>query len=399
MPRSSEAQRIESENLEVAQQFFATQFSQLEDPRRSQGVRYPLSLVVISALLACVAGADDAEAMATWSRIHADWLSRFLPMPHGSPSQDVYLSVFAALNPSRFESVFRAWANWLRIAGEGSEHIAIDGKTSRGSRSENGIALHSLNAWLVGSGLVLGQEGSDSKDNEITAIPRLLEKLDLRGAVVSIDAIGCQRAIAKQIVGSEGDYFLQVKKNQPTLLTECESAFAPAIDVANGDVVPMDESLSHEETTLGHGRIETRKATVSKDLEHLPQTQEWPEAECLVRVERSREVKATGQRSTEVAYYISSIMDLAPSRALELSRNHWSVENQLHWVLDVGFGEDHARHRAKNSAENMSLLRKWALNLIRTRKSRKGGVKNNRKQAGWDRNYLVELITAHKLEF
>src|SRR5690606_1752367 len=141
-------------------------------------------------------------------------------MPHGPPSQDVYLAVFAALEPSEFESVFRAWASWLRIAGEGSEHIVIDGKTSRGSRNDKGVALHSLNAWLVGSSIVLGHQGTDSKENEITAIPKLLEKLDLRGAVVSIDAMGCQRAIAEKIIAGEGDYFLQVKGNQPTLLKE-----------------------------------------------------------------------------------------------------------------------------------------------------------------------------------
>jgi len=392
MKRLSEAQRIEAENLEIAREFFAGRFAELEDPRRAQGLRYPLSLVVISALLASVAGADDAQAMETWSRINADWLSGFLDMPHGSPSQDVYLAVFATLDPRQFESVFRAWANWLRIAGEGAEHIAIDGKTSRGSRSETGVALHSLNAWLVGSGLVLGQHGTQGKGNEITAIPKLLEKLDLRGAVVSIDAIGCQRAIAEQIVEADADYFLQVKKNQSTLLSECKYAFESAVDAETGEVIASDDSASYEETTKGHGRIETRRATVSTDLARLKEATDWPEAESVVRVERSREVQQTGNRATEVAYYVSSVMDLSPARALALSRDHWTIENQLHWVLDVAFGEDHARHRAKNAAENISLLRKWALNLIRTRKNRKGGVKNNRKQAGWDRSYLVELI-------
>src|SRR5690606_26548250 len=161
MGKHSEAEQIRLENLDIARDFFARQFSVLTDPRRSEGRRYPLSLVVISALLASVAGADDAEAMATWSRINKEWLAEFLDMPHGPPSQDVYLAVFAALEPSEFESVFRAWASWLRIAGEGSEHIVIDGKTSRGSRNDKGVALHSLNAWLVGSSIVLGHQGAD----------------------------------------------------------------------------------------------------------------------------------------------------------------------------------------------------------------------------------------------
>ena len=394
MSRKSEAQRIHEENLRVAQEFFSLQFSELQDPRRAQGLRYPLPLVVISALLASVAGADDAQAMETWSAVNEEWLAAFLPMPHGAPTQDVYLAVFGALCPQNFEAVFRAWVSWLHVAKEGRQ-IAIDGKTSRGSRNDEGVALHSLNAWLVGRGLVLAQEGSNAKRGEIKAIPSLLKKLDLRGAVVSIDAIGCQRSIADAVVAQEGDYFLQVKGNQPHLLDDCERLFASVDNESKLRDGAPPTAKSFEEADKGHGRVEVRRAHVSEDLEWLTAPEDWPRIRSVVKIERERFNTKSEATSNVDAFYISSIEGLAPQRALELSRNHWAVENNLHWVLDVAFGEDHAQHRARNTAENLSLLRKWALNLIKIHKDprRKGGVKNRRKTAGWDRNYLVQLIT------
>lgn len=392
--KKSEARQIHEENQANAREFFSRQFSNLEDPRRSQGVRYPLPLVVISALLASVAGADDAQSMEYWSEVHKDWLAEFLEMPHGPPGQDVYLSVFGALCPENFEAVFRAWVSWLRVADDKQGvHVAIDGKASRGSAHGESPGLHTMNAWLVGTGLILAQEGGSKKRGEIKAIPELLKKLDIRGAVVSIDAIGCQRSIAKEIVTQGGDYFLQVKGNQPQLLDDCKRLY-DAIDEEKShhwqNATPVAQA--HEESDKGHGRVETRQAQVSKNLEWVTSPENWCKLQNVVRIQRERYNVKTSQTSNTTAYYISSVEELSPSRALQLSRNHWAVES-AHWILDVAFGEDAAQHRTHNTAENMSLLRKWSLNLVKNYKGRKCGVKNTRKIAGWDLNQLVKIIT------
>ena len=411
-PRLSEAKRIEAENFETAKTYFLHSLENLNDPRRRQGLRYPISLVVMSALCAVVAGADDAQAMEDFAAAREDFFREFLPMPHGTPSQDVYLSVFAALCPIEFERVFSTWVNWLHCAVPGARcdsvpatpsaeyrHIAVDGKTNRASSTDKGVPLHALNAWLVESGVCIGQQSSDKKEGEIKAIPQLLRNLDLKGSVVTIDAIGCQHAIADQVVKQGGDYVLQVKANQKTLLYDCTTLFAAAdkgVSLPENNSQDMPHSESFQKVEKDHGRIETRSVSVCHDKRWLNENSKFTTVQSFIRVERKREVVKTGKASHEVSYYVSSIPKLSAAQASRIVREHWSIENSLHWVLDVAFNEDRATHRAGNCAANFSVVRKWALNLLKMDTSKKCGIKNRRKIAGWDTGYLRLLLAKQR---
>ena len=399
MARMTREQKLTKEMEEEALRFFEAMLEQLPDPRRSRGKRYPLRTVVVTALMAMVCGADDAVAMQLWSEANEDWLSEFLEMPHGAPTQDVYLRVFAALDPEAFEAVFRAWAEVLalrlRATGEG-KHLAIDGKTSRRSydNSSGKAALHTVSAWLSDSGLVVGQVKTEEKSNEITAIPELLQLLDIRGATVTIDAMGCQRSIAETIIDGGGEYVLAVKENQPTLLEDIRICFNEADDerqrALDEPAPPVVERF--EEVDKGHGRLEVRTVELCRDLEWLTTSDKWKGLDFVVRVVRQRTVLQTGKTSIETSYYIGSDTEATAESVAASIRRHWHIENKLHWVLDIAFREDEARHRAKNTAENMSLLRHFALNIIKNDRNRKMGVANARKRAGWDRGYLLGLL-------
>ena len=262
--RISKAQR-EREALEE----FGRMLSALPDPRRKQGQRYPFESVIVIALMSMVCGAVDASGMEVWGELNEEWLSGFLDLPHGTPSQDVYLAVFAALKPEAFNAMFLAWMELLRgrLSAEG-RHIAVDGKTSRRSfdLGKEQPAIHTVSAWLSEEGLVLGQFKTREKSNEITAIPELLKMIDLRGATVTVDALGCQTEIAEEIVAGGGDYLLAVKENQPTLHADILEAFEDAVRTPRS---PMDLPLAVErwsDTTKGHGRIEERTLLVCRDL-------------------------------------------------------------------------------------------------------------------------------------
>lgn len=401
MGRKTEAQKPTQQMEEEALRFFRSMLEQLPEPRRAQGIRYPLHTVVVTALMAMVCGADDAEALQTWSELNEDWLSDVLEMPHGSPTQDVYLAVFSALNPQAFQSLFRAWAELLamrlRASGEG-KHLAIDGKTSRRSfdTSNGQRALHTVSAWLSEAGLVVGQVKTEAKSNEITAIPELLRLLDIRGATVTIDAMGCQTAIAETIVDGGAQYVLHVKDNQPSLLEDIQTCFNEADDERKRaiDEQSRPEFERVEEVDKGHGRLEVRTVDVCRDLEWITTSEKWKNLNFVARVVRERTVLNTDKTSIETAYYIGSDPDATAEAVADSIRRHWHVENKLHWVLDLGFREDEARHRAKNTAENMTLLRHFALNILKNDTTRKLGVANSRKRAGWDRVYLLSLIAS-----
>ncbi len=234
MARMTQAQKIQSEYEEQALSFFREALAVLPDARRGQGLRYPLQTVVVTALMAMVCGCDDAEAMQSWGEANSQWLDSMLEMPHGPPTQDVFLAVFAALDPETFSTVFRAWAELLslRLQAGGGQHIAIDGKTSRRSfdTASGKKAVHTVSAWMSEAGLVIGQQKTETKSNEITAIPELLSVLDIRGATITIDAMGCQREIAETILTGGGDYLLAVKDNQPTLHRDLQITFDEAAD-------------------------------------------------------------------------------------------------------------------------------------------------------------------------
>ena len=392
---AKERWRAEQEALALAH--FRTCLQELADPRRRQGLRYPLQTVVVTALMAMVCGADDAEAMQEWGETNEEWLSGFLEMPHGAPTQDVYLSVFAALDPDSVGDVFRSWVQLLKVRKRrGDFQLAVDGKTSRRSfdAATGRPPLHLVSAWLVEQNLVIGQMATDTKSNEITAIPELLALLSLEGATVTIDAMGCQKEIAKQVVEGGGNYLLAVKENQPTLFRDIVASFEDAVD---GRRRPLDEPgplavTRYEETDSGHGRVEERECLVCTDLSWLSTASEWPGLKYIARVQSRRTVLRTEKVSTECRYFIGSQADVSASVVARRVRNHWGIENGLHWVLDMAFDEDRARHRAGNCAQNLSLLRHVALNLLKAEKTCRLGVPNKRRKAGWDRSYLLTVV-------
>lgn len=393
------AQKLQQENEQQALAFFEAALRALPDPRRGQGRRYSLRTVVVTALMAMVCGCDDAESMELWGECNAEWLAGFLDLPHGTPTQDVFLAVFGSLDSEAFSATFRAWASLLtlRLQAEG-RHIAIDGKTSRGSADPaNGKpAIHTVSAWVCDEGLVLGQRKTGEKSNEITAMPELLRVLDLRGATVTIDAMGCQTEIAKTIVEGEGNYLIAVKDNQPTLRRDIEETFAQAADGRRRSCDELERPAVEvfEKSDKGHGRVETRTVKLCRDLSVLTTADSWTALAFVAQVTRERSVLATGKTSTETAYYIGSERQATAESAGRTIRRHWGIETELHWVLDIAFREDEARHRARNTAQNMTTLRHFALNVIKQDGSRKVGVATTRKRAGWDRRYLLQLLSA-----
>jgi len=404
MPRQTIAQKIESNNELEALEFFETRLASLVDPRRPQGVRYPLRSVVVIALMAMVCGSDNAESMSLWAKSKESWLAEFLSLPHGVPSQDVFLSVFAALDPEAFSGVFVAWSQWLMLRlGKTPKHIAIDGKTSRRSfDTDQGIAsLHTVSAWTSDAGLVLGQCKTDVKSNEIKAIPQLLKTLDIRGAAVTIDAMGCQRDIAQAITKGGGDYWLAVKDNQPTLHREVIETFAQVDDersrtndeIERPNVLERPNVQVFEHTEKDHGRVETRRVRVCRNLDWIGSADRWDSLACVVEVTRERHQITKGKTSLQTAYYIGSDATKNAEQIASDIRNHWGIENKLHWVLDMAFREDEARHRAKNTAQNFTTLRHFALNMIKLDKTRKVGIAICRQRAGWDNDYLIQLLT------
>lgn len=398
MARVTRAQKIEQHNEEQALAFFETIIASLPDPRRPQGIRYPFTTVVVSALMAMVCGCDDAEALALWSKTNANWLSGFLELPHGPPTQDVYLSVFGALDPEAFCAVFRAWVTVMtaRLSRQGT-HIAVDGKTSRRSfdTASETPAIHTVSAWMSDVGLVLGQRKTREKSNEITAIPELLRLLDLKGTTVTIDAMGCQTEIAATIIDGDGNYVLAVKENQPTLHEDIVKTFAEAKDdrTRSCDELERPAVETAEETDKAHGRLEKRTIQLCRDLSWLTTADRWPGLAFVAQVIRERTVLTTEQTSTATAYYIGSNSSANATDTAYKIRRHWTVETQLHWVLDIAFREDEARHRARNTAQNMTTLRHFALNTIKQDTERKVGIANSRKRAGWDHGYLLSLLT------
>jgi predicted transposase YbfD/YdcC len=414
MHRLTEAQRIQQEQEEQALAFFEATLAPLPDPRTAQGQRYPLRAVIVIALMAMVCGCDDAQAMEYWGEANTAWLAGFLDMPHGPPTQDVFLRVFAALDPEAFTAVFRAWVALLRLrleiqennsavpqdknnAAPQGKHIAVDGKTSRGSFDSGSgkKAIHTVSAWMSDVGLVIGQRQTEEKSNEITAIPELLRLLDIRGATVTIDAMGCQTEITKGIIEGGGNYLICAKENQPTLRQDIEKTFAEADDARrrSRDELARPDVEVFEQNDKGHGRVETRRVRLCRDLNWLTAAERWQGLSFIAEVMREVTTLATGKTSSEKSYYIGSDKQATAESAGAKIRAHWGVESKLHWVLDIAFREDDARHRAQNTAANLATLRHFALNIIRQDPDRKLGIANSRKRAGWDRSYLIKLLT------
>lgn len=366
------------------------------DPRKKRGKRYALVSVLAIAVLGCLCGCDDAEALEDWGKKEVDWLREYLPLPHGTPSQDVFLRVLASVDAREFRTAFMMWAREVfRHLGLGSQ-IAIDGQTSRGSRDRRAdkSPVHMVNALACDYGLVVGQLATETKSNEIKAIPELLQLLELRGALVSIDAMGCQTKIAKTVVSRGGDYLFGLKGNQSNLQKETAAMFAEILDARRRTVdeaTPPSVELV-EQTDSGHGRIEVRKALVCRDFaDWVPASARWPHLKTLIAIIATREDAISGKTSTETRLYISS-RELSAGEALDATRNHWRVENQLHWCLDVTFGQDGCRVRTRNAAENFAVVRHFALDLIRAYHGDRYSVPRRRRLCSYHRDYRETLL-------
>jgi predicted transposase YbfD/YdcC len=376
-------------------------FGDMPDPRRNNRRHYLIDIITI-ALFAIICGAEDWEAVALYGRAKFDWLKTFLKLPHGIPSHDTFNDVFNHLDPDAFESRFQAWMASLVQLSAG-KLVAIDGKSLRRSFEhgwdKSGMA-HMVSALVSegGNRVVFGQVAVADKSNEITAIPKLLELMDVKGAVVTIDAMGTQREIAGKIIDGGGDYVLPVKENQPALHEKVKTLMDEAV---LGGIAGLN--VGHfEQSNEGHGRAETRRLSIVNDMNSLGKSllDLWPglAGGSLVMIERERKDLGdpTGKTTVERCYYISSLggCDNAAAEAMaRYIRGHWTVENNLHWQLDVSFGEDQRRIRKGHGAENFSRLSRIALNLLKRNTSVKAGIKGKRLNAGWDHDYLLSLIS------
>src|SRR5438876_3070614 len=369
-------------------QQFATHFENLTDPRMERTRRHVLQDILVVALCAMIANANTWVDIERFGKAKLDFLRRFLELPNGIPSHDTFGRVFARLDPAALLVCLQDWLSYLRQK-LGGKHVAIDGKTLRGSHdgTTRPNALHLVSAWATEARLFLGQLAVDQKSNEITAIPQLLELLDIEGDTVTIDAMGCQKEIAKTIVAKKANYVLQVKDNQPSLCQAISEAF---IRFADDDYT--EPSLRRFKTVdRDHGREETRQYFIADVPADLPGADEWTGLQSIGMVLRTRQ---EGDRvSDEVAFYISSLEAQVKPFARAV-RGHWGIETTLHWSLDVTFSEDHSRVRKDRGPENLGMLRRLVVSLLQQDTSCKASLRGKRLIAGWDDEALLKILAA-----
>lgn len=361
-------------------------FDGLPDPRLDRTKRHNLSDILVLTLCGTICGVDNWVEMQRFGEAKLKWFRTFLDLPNGIPSHDTLGRVFAMLDPDAFRTCFIAWVEGLAQVNAG-DVIAFDGKTIRRSldTANKRRPLHLVNAWASEAGIALGQLAVDQKSNEIIAIPKLLAMLKVQGCIVTTDAMGCQKAIAQSIVDSEAGYALQLKANHADTYDDVITYFTSEI----GSSLRATPSTFKETTDGGHGRIEVRRYWLATDIDWFGDTAKWAGLQAFGMVESGRTV---GDQETSVhrRYYLTTLRDVGDfARSV---RSHWSVENSLHWVLDMAFDEDHSRARAGNAAENLAIMRQTALNLIKQEKSVKVGVKTKRKMCGWDHDYLLSIL-------
>ena len=367
---------------------FQDYFATLTDPRcpDAPNSRHQLMDILLIAVCAVICGADGWEDIEEYGTSQAQWFATFLDLPHGIPSHDTFRRVLSRLDPEELTQCFIAWTEALSEAS-GGEIVSIDGKTLRHSfdQATGQAAIHMVSAWASANRLVLGQLKVEAKSNEITAIPKLLQILDVAGATVTIDAMGCQKEIAKVITDREADYVLALKENHPTLYGDVTRFFDEAQATAFADIA----HAYHETVDGDHGRIETRRYWITSDIEWLGAKASWAKLHSIGMVESCREVGETVQ--VETRYFLTSL----PAQGMRFAqavRQHWGIENSLHWVLDVSFHEDACRIRKDKGAQIFSMLRHIAMNLLRQERRHKRGIKARRKRAGWDRDYLLHVL-------
>jgi len=354
--------------------------------------KHTLTDIIVVAILSTISGGDGWEDMEDFGECHEDWLRTFLELPSGIPSADTFRRVFNALNPGKFQECFSAWMHAL-AEGTRGKLIVIDGKTVRRSFSkEYGLKpVHIVNAWVVENQLVLAQVATDEKSNEITAIPELLELLQLKEATVSLDAMGCQKKIAAKIVNLGGNYLMGLKGNQGHLKDSVEYFFKEALK----DNFKGIEFSEYQETDKGHGRLERRTIWSTNDIEWFDEKPLWSGLQSITMVKRERTVGES--TSEEYSYYISSHNADAALLGSRI-REHWSIENSLHWRLDMTFGEDLSRVRNRNGAINLSALRKLSLGLLKREPTlAKKSVRKKRRRAGMDLSYLLKVLAGGEI--
>jgi predicted transposase YbfD/YdcC len=362
-------------------------FAAMVDHRHASYVTHPLPTIIGITIAAVLCGAQDWYDVEDYGIEKQTWLSQFLDLSNGIPAHDTFNLFFQRVDTRALEQCFEKWVSEVATLAEG-RIISIDGKTLQGSSEskEPGSFIHMVSAWCSENHLVLAQQKVDDKSNEITAIPTLLDLLVIKGCLVTIDAMGCQVKIAEKIVDKEADYLLAVKENQKFLLDDIQEAF--------GSTAAKD---TYKQSNVGHGRLETRITSVIDDTDWICQKEEWKNLRSLIKVEGTRYNKKTQKQESAERYYISS--KKASARYFQQAvRTHWQVENNLHWTLDVIFCEDDSKKRAAASAQNFSLISKVALNMIeqhkdtRKRGAKKISAKRKRKMAGWNNDYLLEIL-------
>jgi predicted transposase YbfD/YdcC len=370
----------------------ADHLATVPDPRKIRGQRHVLLDIIIIAVLGTLSSVDDWEGIEEFAKDQEAWLRTFLELPHGIPSHDTFNRVFRLLDPGAFTEAFLGWVKGVRDKVPG-DVVAIDGKTLRSSMAEGKPALHVVSAWSTANHLVLGQRSVDVKSNEITAIPELLKVLELKGCIVTIDAMGCQKEIAKGIVARKADYVLAVKGNQDSLHKAVLAAFA-RLD-ADPTAVPH---YTTEAMETGHGRKECRRATTLEAMKHIPDEILflWPKLETLVRIQS--ETQRAGKTVQEERFYISTLLMDNVETIANSVRSHWGIENELHWVLDVAFREDGLRTRMGNGPETGAILRHITLNMLRQDPNTKRSIRHRRLKAALSQEYRLAALLGFPAE-
>jgi predicted transposase YbfD/YdcC len=360
-----------------------TILKEVPDPRVERRKLHSLADVLCIAICALLCGADSFEDMEVFGEAKSDWFETFLELPNGIPSHDTFNRVFAAIDPDKFLECFMRWTQSLRSA-IAEEIVALDGKALRRAINAGDSPKVMVSAWAADIGLALGQLKTNDKSNEITAVPKLLRVLELSGCIVTLDAMGCQKEIAKEIKEADAEYVLALKGNQGLTYAEIKSYLDEAISRQ------VKELAYVELPDKGHGRLEIRRYWQSSQLEWFAERSAWEGLQSVGVVEAVRE--CNGQSSVERRYYLSSL-SVDVQRFARAVRSHWSIENQLHWVMDVNFNEDQCRARSGYASENLATLRRWALNLIKADdQKKKRSLKGRMKAAGWDNRYLLHLL-------
>lgn len=372
---------------EKANQGFLDFFSDLEDPRVERCKLHPLGEILLLTVCGVIAGCEGWDDLEDFGESKLEFLRQYLPYEHGIPSGDTLRRFFRAIDPKEFQSRFIEWVKSLQESVLPGRVIAFDGKTSRHSFDGEKAALHLVSAFASEARLVLGQQKVSEKSNEITAIPELLKWLDVRGAIVTIDAMGCQKHIAEQIVNQGGDYVLGLKGNQGNLHDDVKIFFESEIKLKG-----IEQRL-YEALDKGHGRIEKRVCIATDNIDWLKERHSgWSTLKSIICIKSERKV---GQETTsENRYYVSSL-SAEPEKLLHAIRQHWGIENSLHWVLDMSFGDDQSRIRKDHAPNNLAVIRHCALNMIQQIKTKRQTIKRLRKMAGWDDSVLKSILDQH----